>query len=185
MKPEIKDLPEENALLKSIIQHSNSDKADPFLELWDTPMGDEDDKTFGDLMTNALDYSLDVKFEKKFVINKRKYPLVVNGAFNIKVLKRLFGKIVCMKCKPKYVSKIAYLTSPDVLCKFVEDRCDESTLVFIPTFVDEKYGSVNEEVSKVIEDSEEIVMTLADVDDNDIILFIHDKNLYKEEKNNA
>lgn len=181
----MKDMPGGNALLKSIIQYSNSDKADPFLELWDTPMGEEDDKTFGDLMTNALDYSLDVKFEKKFVINNRKYPLVVNGAFNIKILKRLFGKTVCMKCKPKYVSKIEYLASPDVLCKFVEDRCNESTLVFIPTFVDEKYGAVNEEISKFIEDREEIIMSIADVNDNDIILFIHDKKLSKEEKNNA
>ncbi len=88
--PEMKNMPVENEMLKQLVSESKSSD-NPFLDLWDETVG-ENGETFGDIMTNALEYAMEISYEKSIVINNETYPLVEDGKFNMSVLHHLFGK---------------------------------------------------------------------------------------------
>ena len=56
MNNSMKKMPVENMMLKELVDTSESEGADKFSELWDEPINDQ--FTFGDLMTNALENSM-------------------------------------------------------------------------------------------------------------------------------
>lgn len=179
--PEMRPMPAENELIKSILETSDVDAAKGFLDMWDEPMT-ENGETFGDIMANALDYAMDIITEKSIIINNEKYPLVEDGKFNMFVMHNLFGKQLILRAKPKNVSKFQYLAAPDVYCTLVEDECNETTIVFKPSLVgafqtseEAKEIIGDETLFNFIEECENVTMTLDDMDDNDIILFIYNE----------
>lgn len=179
--PEMRPMPAENELIKSLLETSDVDAVKGFLDMWDEPMT-ENGETFGDIMANALDYAMDIITEKSIIINNEKYPLVEDGKFNMNVIHNLFGKQIILRAKPKNVSKFQYLAAPDVYCTLVEDECDETSIVFKPSLVgafqtseEAKELIGDETLFNFIEECENVTMTLDDMDDNDIILFIYNE----------
>ncbi len=177
--PEMKDMPVENEMLKDISSESDSSISNPFLDLWDETVG-ENGETLGDILTNALDHALDVIYEKSIIINNEKYPLVEDDKFNISVLHHLFGKQLTLKTKPNWVSKLTYASAPGLYCELIEDRCNETEIVFRPILSDELKDIIaaNDILRNDVVDS--VTMTLKDMDENDIILFIYNENGCKE-----
>ena len=181
--PEMKDMPIENEMLKDILSESNSSNGNPLLELWDETVG-ENGETLGDIMTNALEYAMDIAYEKSVISNNEKYPLIEDGEFNMFVLHHLFGKQLTLKAKPNRVSKLQYITAPDLYCELVEDRCNETEIVFRPILSDELKDIIaannTEDDTERIDDVDSVTMTLKDMDENDIILFIYNENEHNE-----
>ena len=177
--PEMKDMPVENEMLKQLVSESNSSLSNPLIDLWDETIG-ENGETFGDMMTNALEYAMEITYEKSIIINDEKYPLIEDGKFNMFVLHHLFGKRLTLKAKPNWVSKLTYVTAPDMYCELIEDRCNETEIVFRPILSDELKDIIaaNDILRNDVVDS--VTMTLKDMDENDIILFIYNENGCKE-----
>lgn len=180
--PEMKDMPVENEMLKQLVSESDSSLSNPVLELWDEPIN-ENGETFGDMMTNALEYAMEIVYEKSIIINDERYPLIEDGKFNMSVLHHLFGKRLALKAKPNWVSKLTYVSAPDLYCELIEDRCNETEIVFRPILSDELKEIIandtdqddTEDDAKRIDDVDSVTMTLKDMDENDIILFIYNE----------
>lgn len=177
--PEMKDMHVENEMLKDILSESDSSNGNPLLDLWDETVG-ENGETLGDRISKVLDTALDVIYEKSIIINNEKYPLIEDDKFNISVLHHLFGKQLTLKTKPNWVSKLQYITAPDMYCELVEARCNETEIVFRPILSDELKdiiaNNTDQDDTERIDDVNSVTMTLKDMDENDIIIFIYNAN---------
>ena len=163
-KPEIKDLPIEKDLLKQMTVESASEAAVPLLESWDLPI-DEDNHTLGDVITNALDSSIECVHGHFIIINGEQHNLLTDeGLFDIELLREndVFGKDVLLRCKPKDVSVILYLMTPEVHIRFTEES-SKDMLVFKPEDDDLSGG-------------ENVYMSIQDIKGNDITIFEVEEN---------
>ena len=115
--------------LKSIIDNSPTDGAKAFQDSWDMPIGDGE--TFGDMLTNALEYSLEIEYEISIIHNDKHHALLVgsdkNKHFNMKELSQIFDTIVRWEFKPKTVSKLDYFYMSNEHPQFVKISKEEST----------------------------------------------------------
>lgn len=163
-KPEIKDLPIEKDLLKQMTIESACEEAVPLLDSWDLPI-DEDNHTLGDVITNALDSSLDCVYGHFIIINGEQHNLLTDeGLFDIELLREndVFGKDVSLRCKPKDVSVILYLMTPEVHIRFNEES-SKDMLVFKPEDDD-------------LTEGENVYMSIQDIEGNDITIFGVEEN---------
>ena len=70
MNNNMKKMPLANMMLKELTDASEVEGADKFSELWDEPINDQ--FTFGDLMTNALENSMNIEYGYFIIINDKK-----------------------------------------------------------------------------------------------------------------
>ena len=135
-KPIIKKMPMENTILRTVIEESDSSSAEPFSELWDEKMDDE--FTFGDILTNAFDASLEI--EKGYFITHgdETFDLINdNNEFNIEPFLNIESEkfLVFVYSKLKTMSNIEYLMSrtTPIELMFSKNESDKNQLVFYPT----------------------------------------------------
>ena len=80
------------------------------LELWDEPINDQ--FTFGDLMTNALENSMNIEYGYFIIINDKKFSLINdNNEFNMDVVSIIMSKEILIYTKPKNMSNLDYISS--------------------------------------------------------------------------
>lgn len=136
MKNDIKKMPMANAIVKATIEESDNPSAEPFSELWNEKMIDE--FTFGDILTNALDQSLEI--EKGYFITHgdTTFDLILdNDEFNIEPFLNIESEkfLVLVYSKLKTMTNIEYLmhrTTP-IEFMFLKNESDKNQLVFQPT----------------------------------------------------
>lgn len=135
-KPVMRKMPIENALLKGIVDKSNSSSAEPFSKLWDEKMDDE--FTFGDILTNALDASLEV--DKGYFIRHgdETFKLILdNDTFNIEPFLNIESEkfLVHVYSKSKEMSNLEYLMSRETPMEFLfsKNESNKNELAFHPT----------------------------------------------------
>jgi len=158
-RPEIKDLPIEKDLLKQMTMESGSEEAGPLLKSWDMPV-DDLNHTLGDVLTNALNSSLEIINGHLIIINGEQHNLLTDeGFFDIELLRKhdVFGKDVLFKCKPKDVSVLLYLMTPEVHIRLTEESSKDMS-VFKPEDDD-------------LSEGENVYMRIQDIEGDDITIF--------------
>jgi len=158
-RPKIKSFTIEKDLLKLMAMQSGSEEAVPLLKSWDMPI-DEDNHTLGDVITNALDSSIECVCGHFIIINGEQHNLLTDdGFFDIELLRKhdVFGKDVILRCKPKDVSVILYMMTPEVHIRFNEES-SKDMLVFKPEDDDLSEGG-------------NVYMSIQDIEGDDITIF--------------
>lgn len=158
-KPEIKSFSIEKDLLKQMTMESGSEEAVPLLKSWDMPV-DEDNHTLGDVLTNALNSSLECVCGHFIIINGEQHNLLTDeGLFDIELLREhdVFGKDILFRCKPKDVSVLLYMMTPEVHIRLTEES-SKDMLVFKPEDDD-------------LSDGENVYMSIQDIEGDDITIF--------------
>lgn len=135
-KPIIKKMPMENAIVRATIEESDSPGAEPFSKLWDEKMDDE--FTFGDILTNALDASLEIKKGYFITHGDETFDLINdNNEFNIEPFLNIESEkfLVFVYSKLKAMTNIEYLMSRTTPIEFMfsKNESDKNQLVFYPT----------------------------------------------------
>lgn len=135
-KPVMKKMPIVNDALKTMIDESNNPSAEGFSELWDEKMDDE--FTFGDILTNALDASLEI--EKGYFIEHgdETFDLILdNNEFNIEPFLNIESEkfLVHVYSKLKKMSNLEYLMNRETPMEFLfsKNESSKNELVFYPT----------------------------------------------------
>lgn len=135
-KPVMRKMPIENTLLKGIVDESNNSSAEPFSKLWDEKMDDE--FTFGDILTNALDASLEIEKGYFISIADETFDLILdNNEFNIDPFLNIESEkfLVHVYSKLKEMSNLEYLMSRETPIEFLfsKNESNKNELVFHPT----------------------------------------------------
>ena len=165
----MKKMDHANELLKDIIESSDSTYSTAFKEMWDKKV---DDKfTFGDVMTNALEYSINVPNGFFVIIDGELFKLIVNKRFNMKVVERIVGKTVIVRTKPKNVSKLDYLAAPGIKMKVLKTKTNRDQLVLKPDIKIRKIF-----IADGYDDPDNLIMTVDDLKGIDIVEIIYNTN---------
>lgn len=167
--PKMKKMPHANSLLKEIADNGTTTGAKAFSETWDYKIDDE--FTFGDLVTNALEYSLNVPFGFFIIIDDERFDLVVDGKFNMDVINRIAGKTVIVKQKPKDVNKIDYIAAPGVRMHLLKTKSSCDKLVLKPEIKLRKMF-----ISDGIEDPYNVTLKVKELKLFDIVELIFNSN---------
>ena len=134
-KPVMRKMPIENTLLKSIVVESNNSSAEPFSKLWDEKMDDE--FTFGDILINALDASLEIESGYFITHGDETFNLIDNDEFNIDPFLNIESEkfLVHVYSKLKEMSNLEYLMSRETPIEFLfsKNESNKNELVFHPT----------------------------------------------------
>jgi hypothetical protein len=135
-KPAMRKMPIENTLLKGIVDESNNSSAEPFSKLWDEKIDDE--FTFGDILTNALDASLEIEKGYFISIADETFDLILdNNEFNIDPFLNIESEkfLVHVYSKLKEMSNLEYLVSRETPIEFLfsKNESNKNELVFHPT----------------------------------------------------
>jgi hypothetical protein len=181
-KPVMKKMPMVNVALKNMIDESELPTAEPFSKLWDEKI--DDDFTFGDVLTNALDNSLEI--EKGYFITNgdETFDLILdNDEFNIEPFLNIESEkiLVHVYSKLKEMTNIEYLMSRETPIEFLflKNESDKNQLVFHPT---EAMQEIMEESDCA--DVENVFMHVDDLMAMDIVIIeIVDNNLSNSDSN--
>lgn len=134
-KPVMRKMPIENTLLKGIVVESNNSSAEPFSKLWDEKMDDE--FTFGDILINALDASLEIESGYFITHGDETFNLIDNDEFNIDPFLNIESEkfLVHVYSKLKEMSNLEYLMSRETPIEFLfsKNESNKNELVFHPT----------------------------------------------------
>lgn len=160
-KPVMRKMPIENTLLKGIVDESNNSSAEPFSKLWDEKMDGE--FTFGDILTNALDASLEIEKGYFISIADETFDLILdNNEFNMDPFLNIESEkfLVHVYSKLKEMSNLEYLMSRETPIEFLfsKNESNKNELVFHPTQAMQQFMKESE-----CADDENILMHVDDL----------------------
>ena len=171
MNNSMKKMPVENMMLKELVDTSESEGADKFSELWDEPINDQ--FTFGDLMTNALENSMNIEYGYFIIINDKKFNLINdNNEFNMDVVSRIMSKEILIYTKPKNISKLDYIINKTPMpFRILKTKSNKDRLTLKPSKVLRKFMKENSGI-----DDDIITMTIKDLKEMDIVELVAEDN---------
>lgn len=171
MNNSMKKMPVENMMLKELTDASEVEGADKFSELWDEPINDQ--FTFGDLMTNALENSMNIEYGYFIIINDKKFNLINdNNEFNMDVVFRIMSKEILIYTKPKNISKLDYIINKIPMpFRILKTKSNKDRLTLKPSKVLRKFMKENSGI-----DDDIITMTIKDLKEMDIVELVAEDN---------
>ena len=164
--------------LKELVDSSKTPEAKALQACWDKNFNDTE--TLGDVLTNALEYSLNVRYEKSIVRDGKHHRLLVgpkeSKCFNMKELTPIFDKVALWRFKPKNVSKLDFLYMVAYHPSFVRILSKKSNDMKLVV-------RLLNPPPIIPPDEDEVTVNVSDVLDNDIFIFdVDDTDEYDGDK---
>lgn len=171
MNNNMKKMPLANMMLKELTDASEVEGADKFSELWDEPINDQ--FTFGDLMTNALEHSLNIEYGYFIIINDKKFSLINdNNEFNMDVVSIIMSKEILIYTKPKNMSNLDYIINKTPMpFRILKTKSNKDRLTLKPSKILRKFMKEHSDIDDNI-----VTMTIKDLREMDIVELVVDDN---------